>query len=64
MDRYKTLQVLGDGSFGVVVKAENLKTGEIVTIICIIIIFKYYKIIILPHLVFIVLYIYMIIKYK
>jgi len=30
MDRYKTLQVLGDGSFGVVVKAENLKTGEIV----------------------------------
>jgi len=33
MDRYKTLQVLGDGSFGVVVKAENLKTGEIVKII-------------------------------
>jgi serine/threonine protein kinase len=32
MDRYKTLQVLGDGSFGVVVKAENLKTGEIVAI--------------------------------
>lgn len=33
MDRYKTLQVLGDGSFGVVVKAENLKTGEIVKIL-------------------------------
>lgn len=32
MEKYKTLKTLGDGAFGTVYKATNIKTGEIVAI--------------------------------
>lgn len=32
MDKYKTIKILGDGAFGTVYKASNIKTGEIVAI--------------------------------
>jgi hypothetical protein len=33
MNRYKVLKQLGDGTYGSVFKAENLQTGEIVSIL-------------------------------
>lgn len=32
MDKYKTVKVIGDGTYGSVIKAMNRKTGEIVAI--------------------------------
>ena len=32
MNKYRTLQQLGDGSFGSVIQAENLESGETVSI--------------------------------
>ncbi len=32
MDKYKTLNILGDGAFGNVYKAIHIKTGEVVAI--------------------------------
>lgn len=32
MEKYKTLQTLGEGAFGNVYKAKNMKNGEIVAI--------------------------------
>lgn len=32
MQKYKTIKTLGDGAFGTVYKATNIKTGEIVAI--------------------------------
>ncbi len=32
MDKYKTIKILGDGAFGTVYKATNIKTNEIVAI--------------------------------
>lgn len=32
MEKYKTIKILGDGAFGTVYKASNIKTGEIVAI--------------------------------
>ena len=32
MEKYKTVSTLGDGAFGTVYKATNIKTGEIVAI--------------------------------
>jgi protein kinase len=32
MERFKKLEALGDGSFGLVFKAEDVQTGEIVAV--------------------------------
>ena len=32
MEKYKTVSTLGDGAFGTVYKATNIKTGEVVAI--------------------------------
>jgi protein kinase len=32
MDKYSTIKVIGDGTYGSVIKAINKKTGEIVAI--------------------------------
>ncbi len=32
MDQYKIIESLGDGSYGCVSKAQNIKTGEIVAV--------------------------------
>jgi protein kinase len=32
MDKYKTIKILGDGAFGTVYKATNIKTNEVVAI--------------------------------
>lgn len=32
MEKYKTIKTLGDGAFGTVYKATNIKTGEVVAI--------------------------------
>jgi len=32
MDRYKIIKTLGEGTFAIVYKASNIKTGEIVAI--------------------------------
>lgn len=32
MDKYKTIKVIGDGTYGSVIKAMNRQTGEIVAI--------------------------------
>jgi len=34
MKRYRVLKVIGDGTYGSVVRAQNIETGEIVRIFC------------------------------